>query len=505
MAQQTKQQSASLHPAVAAGRPPVVAVLGHVDHGKTTLLDCIRKSDVAAREHGGITQHVGAYQVQVKRQTAKGKSEEGIITFIDTPGHEAFAKMRSRGAQIADIAVLVVAADDSVMPQTIESIRQVKEAGIPMIVAVNKVDLPTANADRVKQDLAKHEVQVEGFGGDVPIQLISAKQGTGIPELLDLILLVAEMKGLVSEPAASLEVPVIETKVDRGKGKMAMVVVKKGTLKPGMMLYEGAIVVGKVRAMFDEQGGKVTEAPPGKPVEILGFDKLPSVGSVLREKPETPAQPKAPPQPRTRDVADILAAMEEAEKKKLTLVLKADTMGSLEAIIGSLPRDRIDIVRPDLGDITEADILEAKATKALVVGFNVKASSAIRKLAQVEKVVFRTYSIIYELLKELGEVIEGLEEVLVPERELGRGQVVAEFPYRDDRVAGIKVVSGRLARGDNVRMVREETEVGRAKIRSMRHGKEDITKMEVGGECGVLLDRKVDFLLGDGIIAITTG
>lgn len=477
----------------ASSRPPVVAVLGHVDHGKTTLLDTIRKTNVAKGEHGGITQHIGAYQI---------KHKERSITFIDTPGHVAFNKMRSRGATVADIAVLVVAADDSVKPQTVESIEQIKKAGIPMIVAINKIDLPGAIVDKVKSDLAKIGVQVEGFGGDVPFTLMSAKTGKGVPELLDLILLVADTKGLDSEPRTPLSAVVIETQVDKGKGMIATLIVKKGTLAIGTNMCEGSILVGKVRAILDEYGTRLTVVGPGGAAEVLGFSKLPEVGSVIRDVPIA-AVSQAPMSQPKRDLESFLAAMTEAEKKKLKILLKADTAGSLEAIVGSLPPE-VTVVRKDLGDITEADILDAKSSKALVVGFNVKVAPRVETLARTEKVIFRTYTIIYELLKEIGDVVEGLEEVLAPERELGRGQIIAEFPFEKMRIVGTKVLMGRLARGDTVKLMREEAELGRAKIKSMRRGKEEINRVEAGVDCGILLDRKLDFTLGDAIIAVTT-
>ncbi|EKD32167.1 MAG: translation initiation factor IF-2 [uncultured bacterium] len=474
-------------------RPPVVAVLGHVDHGKTTLLDHIRKSNVAAREHGGITQHIGAYQITLKDRK---------ITFIDTPGHEAFAKMRSRGAVASDIAILVVAADDSVKPQTVESITQIKAAGVPIIVAINKIDLPGANVDKVKSDLAKVGVQVEGFGGDIPFTQLSAKTGKGIPELLDLILLVSEMNDLKSDSKAPFESVIIETKIDKGKGLVATLIVKQGSLAVGTPLFEGAKNIGRVRALINEKGERLDVLNPGDPAEVLGFSKLPSIGALVHESAQAEKQILQAQVP-ARDLAGFMAAMAEADKKKLTILLKADTAGSLEAIVASLPKDRVVIVRRDLGDITEADILDAKSSKAFVVGFNVKAAPSIEKLARTEKVVYRTYTIIYELLKELGDVVEGLEEILAPERELGIGQIIAEFPYENLRVAGTKVLSGRLARGDTVKIVRKEEEVARGKIKSMKKVKEEVNKVEEGADCGILFDKKVDFELGDAIIAVT--
>lgn len=476
-------------------RPPIVAVLGHVDHGKTSLLDTIRKANVASGEHGGITQHIGAYQI-----TVDGKP----ITFIDTPGHEAFAKMRSRGANVADIVLLVVAADDSVKPQTKESITQIKDAGVSMIVVINKIDLPGAIVDKVKQDLARAGVQVEGFGGDVPVALVSAKAKTGVKELLDLILLVSQMKKLKGDATAPFEGIVIETRVDKGKGMVASIVVKNGTLRMGTSLFEGSTSIARVRAMFDEYGKSVGEALPARPVEVLGFTLFPSVGAVLRDAPKAEAAPQTVSQRPVDELPDWLKPVAEQEKEKLNIVLKGDTAGSLEAIIASLS-DRIKIVSSGVGDISEADILLARGSHAFVVGFNVKCPPAVAKLAQTEKVVFRIYTIIYELLDELSEVVSGMKEVLTQERELGAGTIIAEFPYEKTRIAGTRVTQGRLARGDTVKIVRTETEVARAKIKSLRKGKEEATKAEEGVECGVLFDKKVDFELQDAIIAVTTG
>jgi translation initiation factor IF-2 len=482
-----------------ATRPPIVAVLGHVDHGKTSLLDYIRKTNVAAREHGGITQHIGAYQVEYA--TKKGATAYPI-TFIDTPGHEAFAKMRSRGAHIADIAILVVAADDSVKPQTIESIKMIKDAGIPMIVAANKIDLPGANLDKMRQDLARYGVQVEGFGGDVPLVPISAKAGTGIPDLLEMIVLVAADRGFENKPTAPLSANVVETRVDRGKGMVATVIVREGTLSFGTRLYDGDKEVGKVRAMFDEYGKTVPSALPGKPAEVLGFTILPVVGSIVTAAPVAPAV-VAPESAKLKafTLADILKPIEKTNR--LALIIKADTAGSLEAIVGELG-DQVDITATGVGEITEGDILLAKSTASFVVGFNVRAPASIEKLAQLEKVVYRTYTIIYELLDEMHDVVEGMAEITTGERELGKGAIVAEFPFDGQRIAGTKVLSGRIARGDMVRIMREENEIGRAKIKSVRRGKDDVTKVDAGNDCGLLFDKNVAFEAGDGIIAVTT-
>lgn len=476
-------------------RPPIVAVLGHVDHGKTTLLDTIRKTNVAAREHGGITQHVGAYQVEINGRA---------VTFIDTPGHEAFAAMRSRGSAAADIAILVVAADDSVKPQTVESIKQIKAAGIPMIVAANKIDLPGADVDKVKQDLGRHDVQVEGYGGDVPIVGVSAKQGKGIDTLLDTILLLWDMKGVARDDTGPLSAVVIETRVDKGQGMVATVIVKGGLLRPATPLYEGMDRVAQVRAMLDENGKQITEAPAGKPVVVLGFTKLPSIGSTIADGPvaEPPlsVSEKAP----TEITPDFLEPIDMTAVKTLNLIIKADTAGSLEAITDKL-KAGVKIVSSGIGDISDADVLLAKSAGAIIIGFGVKASSHVAKLAAAEKVILRTYTLIYELLDELTDVLSGMETVFAQERELGQGEIIAQFPFEKQRIAGTRVTAGRLAKGDTVKILRKETEIGRARITSMRKGKEEVTKSEAGVECGILFDKEVDFTPQDVIIAFTTG
>lgn len=480
-------------------RPPVVVVVGHVDHGKTTLLDTIRKTNVAQKEFGGITQKIGAYQISYQNNP---KEVAQLITFIDTPGHQAFTNMRSRGAQVADIAILVVAADDSVKPQTIEAISQVKKAGIPMLVAINKIDLPSAQIEKVKKDLAKHSVQLEGFGGEIPWVGISAKHGTGISDLLEMIILVSGVTGISSEPTAPLSAVVIETRLDKGKGMVADVIVKKGTIHFGTSLYEGQKVVGKVRSLIDEQQNRITEAGPSKPVEILGFSQLPQVGASLSDTPYMLEVFVDSKKKDVHELPDFLKPIAQQEQEKLHIILKADTAGGLEAIQASLDQ-RVKVVASSVGAISENDVLTAKSTKAFVVGFAVKVPAEVMKLAQTEKVVVRTYPIIYELLDELAEVVSGMKELLAGERELGIGTITAEFPFNDDKIAGVKVLDGRFAKGDTVKIIRNDVEIGRAKIKTVRQAKQEVTKVEKGQECGILLDKKVAFLLSDGIIAVT--
>ncbi len=492
---------AKKEPHVSASRPPVVAVLGHVDHGKTTLLDTIRKAHVADGEHGGITQKIGAYQIHL--ETRSSKLEPRSITFIDTPGHEAFAKMRSRGASTADIVVLVVAADDSVKPQTIESIKQIKEAGVPMIVAMNKMDLEGARPDKVKADLAKNGVQVEGFGGSVPMVPVSGKTGKGVPELLEMILLVSDMGETKVDATGPVVARVIETKVDKGRGMVASVVVKSGTLRPGMSLYAEDKQVAKVRALFDEHSVSLREVGPGKPAEVLGFTQLPEVGAALSDTPKA-AKVVAKVQAAPLGLPDFLKPINPEDSQKLKIVLKTDTAGSMEAVVASLPK-QIQVVSQAVGEISEADIILAKNSGSIVVGFGVDARGNVAKLATTESVIFRSYKIIYELIDELREVAEGMREVLGGERELGEATIIAEFPFDGQRILGVKITSGRIAKGDMVKIMRSNVEKGKAKVKSVRQGKNEVTKVTEGHECGVLLDKPLDFMLGDGIIAYITG
>jgi len=375
-------------------------------------------------------------------------------------------------------------------------------------VAINKIDAPGAMVDKVKSDLAKAGVQLEGFGGEVPFVSVSAKEKTGIDALLELIVLVADMheEKRVVDPNGVFSAVVIEAKVDKCRGMTATLLIENGTLTQKSHLYEGHKLLGRVRALHDEYGKRIDAAPPGKPVEVLGFSQLPSIGSQLT------AEPKAVETIQAQEVKSVvssvdefLQAMTEAEKKKLKIFLKADTAGSLEAVIDALSKTEIDLVRTGIGDVTEADILEAKATGAIVIGFNVKAGVNIEKLARVEKVVYRTYAIIYKLLEEMEDVISGMEELIREDRELGKGVVIAEFPFDKDRILGIRVASGRLAKGDTVRIIRDDAEVGKARIRSVRQGKNEVNRVAARAECGILLDTQIDFLLKDDIIAYTTG
>jgi len=459
-------------------RPPVVVVLGHVDHGKTTLLDKIRKSRVAEKEPGMITQRIGVYQVEVEA----GKEKKKII-FIDTPGHEAFAKMRQRGAQITDIAILVVAADDGVMPQTKESIQYLKETKTPFIVALNKIDLPAADPKRVKSQLADAGVLVEELGGKVVCIPISARTGQGIKELLEMILLLAEMEELKENLQGPLKLAVVESKLDSRKGPVATVIVQSGTLRQGDTIELGGIA-SKVRGILNEQGQRVAEASSSTPVEILGLKKVPMVGEVAHEEGKVEKEPGEP----------------EGGNRKLRIILKADTSGSLEAILQSLPK-QAEIIFQGVGEVNESDILLAKTSHAIILGFNLNPSASVKKLAETEGVILKIYNVIYELLEELGEAILAQATVQIEEKLLGKAKIVAEFPFDKERVAGCQIIEGRISRGDMVKVMRGDEEIGQTKVKSLRHLKEDVPKAEVGSDCGILFATPLDFQPGDVLLS----
>lgn len=476
-----KKKKTSIQPNLS--RPPIVAVLGHVDHGKTTLLDTIRNANVAKGESGGITQHIGAYQVEVDTKEGKRK-----ITFIDTPGHEAFSKMRSRGAAVTDLVILVVSAVDGVQPQTEESLNHIKKAGVPFIVAATKMDLPEANIERVKKHLAKVDVLTEGYGGDVVVIGVSAVSKKGINELLEMILLVSEMKGLEGTQNDPFQAVIIESRLDNKRGVVATIIVKKGTLQKGEDIYLGQEKT-RIRAMFDEYGKEVIKAYPSKPVSILGFKNVPPVGEVVTKEKTVQNTPlfKKPVSVQT-------------EEKQLKIILKADTIGSLEAILGKLDNN-IFVLEASLGEIGESEILRAESAQAFIIGFNVKVSKAARKLASDEKVHVKTYTIIYELLDEIYDVAEFIREG-VKEIVLGQGKIIAKFQTSDGLIAGIAVLSGKLAKGDKIKLVRSDQEVGVGRITSLKQGKEDVSKIEQGKECGAKLSSNLDFQLTDMILSV---
>jgi translation initiation factor IF-2 len=458
-------------------RPPVIVVLGHVDHGKTSLLDYLKKSNIAAREAGGITQHVRSFQLETK--------DYGLMTFIDTPGHEAFTKIRERGSKIADLAILVVAADDGVKPQTIESIEFIKNSHLPFIVAINKSDIPAADPDRVKTQLTQSDVVVEDFGGDVPVSVISAKTGKNVPELLELIHLVTSLDPPQADPQGSMELVVLESHLDSKKGPLATILVKNGTLKTGQELFQTE-KIGKAKALFNFEGKSLTAALPSRPVEILGLNLTPEVGSVISDKPISP--PSAFQKPKSE------AAPSE---KKINLILKADVAGSLEAIVANLPPE-IEVIASGTGDINENEILLADTSKSLVIGFNLKLSGSIIKLAETEKVTLKTFPVIYELFDYLNDLLHPE----VTEKIKGTATVLADFKINSDRIAGCRCTEGVFTKSDTVRVERTGQVIGTSRIKSLKISKNDVQSVKSGIEFGAVLSPYVDFKIGDAIIAI---
>lgn len=471
-------------------RPPIVTILGHVDHGKTTLLDFIRKSSVAAKEHGGITQHIGAYQVT---------HNSHLITFIDTPGHAAFEQMRSRGASVADIAVLVVAMDDGLMPQTLEAIKHIKNAKIPMVVAVNKIDLPgidkNVQLQRIKKQLSDKEVLIEEYGGDVPIVEISAKSGLGIDKLLEVILLVAEINELKGDPNLDPSGVVIESNMDKFKGPVATILVRNGTLKKGMQIMVTG-VKGKIKGMLDSSGSPVESAGPSMPVEVLGLEGVPPVGATLGEEGKAAEVAKT-------QVENMINRLKQGDSKTLKIIIKADKQGSLEAIQTSLDKFNvekkvIDFIFTGTGEINEENIKLAAGVGAIVVGFNVKVNSNAQKLAEADHVLIRSYNIIYELLDEVEEVLNTLLEVGQLEEVFGRAEIIAEFEHgKKEKIAGCRMIEGIIAKGQRIRVVREKELIGETKLKSLKKVKEEVNKVEKGNDCGMFFEPQVDFVVGD--------
>lgn len=470
--------------------PPVVAVLGHVDHGKTSLLDAIRETSIAEREHGGITQKIGASEIEIKHE---GQTRQ--ITFIDTPGHEAFAKMRSRGAQAADIGLLIVSSADGIKPQTKESIALLKSSGIPYIVVLTKVDLPTANPEQVKQQLLGEQVLLEGLGGDVPVIEVSAVTKHNIKELLELILLVQELHPLENPPQIShpLRAIVIESKLDQKAGPRATVVVKDGILKPRdeVIVEENTF---RIRTLMNDKGKQMQEARVGQAAEVLGFTSVPSVGSVVAAK----GAPITKESSLTKETKKELEYRPHADEGTIPLIICADTYGSLEAIQAALPEGS-QVVSSKTGDVSEADILMAKSTGALVIGFNIKLRPEVMKLARTEKVLLKNYTIIYELLDEIADVIEG-KQLSMMEQIYGQAQVLAKFPYEKTFALGIKVIEGRVAKGDKARIMRGEEVIGETQIASLRVGKNPTSKVEAGNEAGIVINPLLDFQVGDVVL-----
>jgi len=486
----------------AVARPPVVTVMGHVDHGKTSLLDAIRATTVAAQEFGGITQHIGASTVQVDSRQ---------VVFIDTPGHEAFTALRARGAQVTDIAVLVVAADDGVMPQTVEAISHARAAGVPIIVAVNKVDLPQANPDRVKQQLSDLGLVPEQWGGDTVTVEVSARTGSGLRELLELILLVADLHELRANPERPARGTVLEARLDRGRGPVAHVLVQEGTLRVGDIIVAGE-TWGRVRAIMDERGQRLGSAGPATPVEVLGLEALPGAGAALEVVPEErlarAATQERLEQRRAAEGGGRPGVVEErAEARELRLILKADVQGSVEALESALrrlevPGVNLSILHRAVGPITESDVMLAAADHAQIVGFNVRPEAAVRRMAEQEGVEVRLYRIIYEALDDLLAALRGLRPPRAQEVVLGQAEVRQTFNIpKVGTIAGSYVTTGRIVRGTAARLLREGVVVYEGTVASLRRFKDDVREVTEGFECGIGLERFQDIKVGDVIEA----
>ena len=492
-------------------RPPVVTIMGHVDHGKTSLLDMIRSTHVTSTEAGGITQHIGAYQVETHGQK---------ITFLDTPGHEAFTAMRARGAQITDIAILVVAADDGVMPQTIEAIDHAKAAKVPIIVAVNKIDKPEADPERIKQELTNYGLVPEEWGGDTIMVPVSAKKGVGIDDLLDMILLVAEMAELKANPNRNAKGKVIESKLDKGRGPVATLLVQAGTLHVGDFLIVGT-TQGRIRAMFDYKGRSLKTAGPSMPVEILGLNEVPEAGddyiAVDNEKLAKQVADKRQKEKHQQEIArntkvsleDLFAQIKEGEIKELNIVLKADVQGSIEAIRKSLEKlgndeVRVNIIRTAVGGIREADVMLAAASNALIIGFNVRPDANARKLAEKEEIQINTYRVIYEAIEDVKAALSGMLDPDIKEVELGQAEIRSIFKVpKVGAVAGCYITEGKFTRAARVRVVRDGVVIHEGNLASLKRFKDDVKEVASGFECGLSIERFNDIKEGDILEAYT--
>jgi translation initiation factor IF-2 len=493
---QQDKETAGLKP-----RPPVVTVMGHVDHGKTKLLDAIRSTNVVASEAGGITQHIGAYQVDINGQK---------ITFLDTPGHQAFTAMRARGAQVTDIAVLVVAADDGVMPQTIEAIDHAKAAGVPILVALNKIDKPEANPDRVKQQLAEAGLMVEEWGGDTIAVPVSAKENKGIPQLLESILLVAEMQELKGDPNRPATGVVIEAKLDKTKGPVATVLIHNGTIRVGDVVVIGT-AWGKLKAMYNDAGKQIKRAGPSSPVELLGVNVVPQAGEILNVV-ATEQQAKAVIERRQTEqeassravsLANLYEQISAGKVKELAIILKTDVQGSIEPIRASLEQlstdeVRVRVIRTGSGSITESDVLLAIASKGIIVGFNADPEPGAKRLAEGEGVSLRRYDIIYNLVDDVSKALKGMLTPVKVEVAEGRAEVIAVFPAaKGIKIGGVRVLDGKATRGAQVRVYRKDKKITETSIESMRRYKDDVREIGTGMEGGIVLKDFNDFLVGD--------
>ena len=467
-------------------RPPIVAVMGHIDHGKTTLLDKIRTANVAKKEAGGITQHISSYQTQVTLKNGKS----GLVTFIDTPGHAAFNNMRIRGAHITDLVVLVVSAVDGVMTQTKECIVQIQKANLPVIIAMNKIDLEGSQPEKIKGQLVEAGLTPEEYGGQVPVVPVSAKTGEGIDKLLDLILLHAEVMELKSEPDVPLEAFVVESKLDKSRGPVASVIIKKGTLRLGDTIYAQNIP-GKVKALIGSDGLNLQSAGPSTPVEILGFENTPAVGCLItpiRQEKVAVIKP------------DVQPGFVPADTAKLPIVIKADVEGTLEALKNSFSDD-VQVIYAGVGAVTDHDIFVAEAAKAQIFAFNVPVPRFIKNLADDQKVLVVESKIIYELIENIQSQVLKMLDPTIEETILGEGKIIAEFKIEKVRIAGVQITKGEMSKGDSIHLKRDDKIIKDTKIEGIRQGKSIVDKIKANSDCGMTFKPYVDFKLNDVIIS----
>lgn len=468
-------------------RPPIVVIMGHIDHGKTTLLDKIRSTNLWRKETGGITQHIGAYQVSVVTKTG-----QRLITFIDTPGHAAFCQMRARGARITDIAVLVISAQDGIMAQTKECLDHITGAKLPFIVAINKIDLPGANLDKVKGQLVELGITPEDYGGQTACIPVSAKTGEGIDKLLEMILLNAEILELKSEPDSPLEAFVIESRLDPKRGPVASVIVKKGTLRVGDQIYCDSFS-GKIKAMTDGSRQNIQPAGPSQPAELLGFEHVPSVGSLILSQPAK----------RTADSPNQPKAIVGSDTPKLSVIIKADVQGTLEALLNSFSDD-IQVISSGIGPVSDTDVFMAQSTKAQIFAFNVPVAKFIRNLADNNKVLIFESKIIYEIIENIQSQVLKILEPTIDETILGEGKIIAEFKIEKVRIAGIQCTKGELGKNDLIHLKRDGKIIKDTKVEGIRQGKNIVERIKTGQDCGMTFRPYVDFKLNDAIISYKT-
>jgi translation initiation factor IF-2 len=503
------QRIAKSEPADLLPRPPVVTIMGHVDHGKTTLLDAIRSSHLVDKESGGITQHIGAYRVMFNNRP---------ITFVDTPGHEAFTQLRARGASLTDIVVLVIAAEDGVMPQTKEAISHAKAAGVPIVVAINKIDKPEANVDRVKQQLSKEGLLVEDWGGQTISVQVSAKEKKNLGELLEMILLLADVIEIKANRKVPAQGVVLEARLDPKKGPVATVIVQHGILTQSQSFISG-IVLGKVRALFDESGRPLKRAEPSMPVEVLGFSGVPVAGDYFQVVPGADTMKKiiagrisrtkkeVPAKPERITLDELFKKIEEGEAKELALIIKADVQGSVEVLRDILPplssdKIKIRIIHGSTGSITESDVLLASASNAIVIGYNIKPSQKVLDLAKREEVEIRSYDIIYQLTEDIAKALVGMLEPVEREVYMGRIEIRRVFQIpKVGAIAGCYVLDGRITRNAEARVTRGQEVVHEGRITSLKRLKENVNEVTKGFECGIGLDKFKDMQEGDIIVA----